>query len=73
MNGVSANEYLAVITVYEHTAEQVVLTHITLKLNERSDLKEARPKEHIPTLKLKAQGHLGFPFCNPYGQSGKLK
>lgn len=47
MNGVSSNKSLAVITVYEHTAEQVVLTHITLKINERLHLKDA-PQMNIP-------------------------
>lgn len=41
MNGVSSNRSSAVITVYEYTAAQVVLTHITFKINERLYLKEA--------------------------------
>ena len=40
-SGVSSNKSLAVITGYGHTAEQVVLTHTMLKINERFYLKEA--------------------------------
>lgn len=50
------------MTVYEHTADRMMLTHITPELYERLGFEEAPPDEHILTLKLTVQSPLGLPM-----------
>lgn len=72
VNGVSGNGSLAVITVHEHTAKQVVLTHITLELNERFCFKEAAQMNISYYKNRVCKAIWVCPFCNPYQWSGKV-